>query len=64
MLADGKDAVECVAVNSSYFSLIFMDNMMPNMNGTQATKLLRESGFSQLIIGLTGNAMDTGTFDL
>ena len=44
--------------------MIFMDNMMPNMDGCAATKRLRENGYKGRIVGLTGDAMteDVSTF--
>ena len=38
-----------------YFDAIFMDFVMPEMNGPEATKAIRESGFNGLIIGVTAN---------
>jgi len=31
--------------------------MMPNMNGVQATRELREFGFENIVMGLTGNTL-------
>ena len=36
--------------------MIFMDNLMPNMNGPEATKQIRQLGYKGLIYGLTGQA--------
>lgn len=35
------------------FNLVFMDVQMPNLDGIQSTKLIREIGFSAPIIALT-----------
>lgn len=35
-----------------------MDNLMPVMNGGQATQEIRQLGFSNPIIGVTGNIME------
>jgi len=56
---DGTEAVEiCEQRGMDYFSLIFMDNIMPVMSGTHATVKLRESGFKNLIVGVTGNSLE------
>jgi len=51
---DGKSAVEfCQKVD---YDVVVMDIMMPNMNGLQALKTLKQSQPSPEIIMLTGNA--------
>ena len=52
---DGKEAVE--KARSMSFDLIFMDIQMPNMNGYEATKVIRKQGVTIPIIALTANAM-------
>ena len=52
---DGKEAVQ--HAQSKSFDLIFMDMQMPNMNGYEATKTLREAGMTIPIVALTANAM-------
>ncbi len=44
-------------IENQEFDLIFMDHMMPEMDGVQATKILRESGNTSLIVALTANAI-------
>ncbi|MCL2054096.1 MAG: ATP-binding protein [Oscillospiraceae bacterium] len=48
-------------VNSGYYDLVFMDHMMPEMDGVETTKLIRSQGDAycrQLpIIALTANAV-------
>jgi signal transduction histidine kinase/CheY-like chemotaxis protein len=55
---DGKQAIE--AAERKLYSLILMDIQMPNMNGFDATKLIRNGNgpnSSTPIIALTANAM-------
>jgi len=52
----GQKAIEAVAKNS--YDIVFMDHMMPEMNGIEATKRIREMGYGELpIIALTANAV-------
>ena len=54
---DGSQAVKQV-MSSIHYDLVLMDIQMPIMDGYQATKTLRENGYTDLIIcGLSANAM-------
>lgn len=53
---DGSEALE--AVQKAEFDVVFMDVMMPVMDGLTATRKLREMGFAAPILGLTANAME------
>ena len=39
------------------YDVIFMDHLMPQINGIEATKMLREMGYTNCIIALTANAL-------
>lgn len=40
------------------YEIIFMDYIMPNMSGPEATASMRNLGFPNPIIGVTGNAFE------
>jgi len=52
----GFEAIEKVK-NGNEYHIIFMDHMMPEMDGIEATKHLREMGYSKPIVALTANAV-------
>ncbi|MHC4544971.1 MAG: response regulator [Planctomycetota bacterium] len=52
---NGIEAVN--KITSGSYDLIFMDMQMPNMNGYDATKIIREKGYTLPIIALTAYAM-------
>jgi|GEM_PF-178999 len=54
---DGEQAVIKIT-NAPYYDMVLMDIQMPVLDGNQATKRIRDSGFADLpIIGLSANAM-------
>jgi len=63
----GAEAIEALKANR--YDLVFMDHMMPEMDGIEATKLIREMGkedphYTELpIIALTANAI-SGTREM
>ncbi len=56
----GPEAIELVRDNR--YDLIFMDHMMPMMDGIEATEIIRrdcgENGTAPVVIALTANAME------
>ncbi len=58
-VADAASGME--AVKNSHFDLIILDVGLPDMDGREACKALRKSGFKAPIIMLTGNASDADT---
>jgi signal transduction histidine kinase/DNA-binding response OmpR family regulator len=60
-VASGAESVERVRGGEPFYDLVLMDHMMPDMDGIEATKLIREAGTDYAktvpIIALTANAM-------
>ncbi|MCL2703591.1 MAG: PAS domain-containing protein [Defluviitaleaceae bacterium] len=54
--ASGYEAVDKVR-NGGTYDIIFMDHMMPKMNGVETTGLLRVMGYKRPIVALTANAV-------
>ena len=52
----GYEAIEKVK-NGNVYDIIFMDHMMPGMDGIEATRRLREMGYGEPIIALTANVV-------
>ena len=56
---DGIIALRMLNENGQVpYDAIFMDYVMPNMNGPDATRAIRELGYKGLIVGVTGNSHD------
>lgn len=53
---DGQSAIDYCLANPS-IDVLFCDIQMPNMDGIQVTQTLRQAGFNNTIVGLSGNAM-------
>ncbi|MDO4996748.1 MAG: ATP-binding protein [Bacilli bacterium] len=55
-----NSGIECINKinNGETYNLIFMDIMMPEMDGIETMKKLKEMGFSSPIVALTADAME------
>jgi len=53
---DGFEAVKKVK-DGNIYDIIFMDHMMPGLNGIDAMKAIRETGYLKPIVALTANAV-------
>jgi len=49
---DVLDKIKC----GEDYDIIFMDHMMPELNGMEAAKILRELGYTRPLVALTANA--------
>ena len=59
---DGQEAYDMVKEsmsNGQFFDLIFMDIQMPNLDGLQSTRLIRQMGYSAPIVALTAFAEES-----
>jgi len=52
----GYEAIEKIR-NGGEYDIVFMDHMMPKMDGIETAKNLRAMGYAQKIIALTANAL-------
>ena len=53
---NGLEAIKKIK-NGNEYDIIFMDHMMPEMNGLEATQALRSMGYNKPIVALTANAL-------
>jgi PAS domain S-box-containing protein len=60
-VTNGQEAVDRIAAGKPKYNAVFMDHMMPGMDGVEATKLIRalDTGYAKKIpiIALTANAV-------
>ena len=52
----GQEAVGKIR-DGNVYDIIFMDHMMPDMDGIEATRIIRESGYTHPIVALTANTI-------
>ena len=62
VVMSGQEAIDKIAQGCVY-DIIFMDHMMPEMDGLEAAKHIRDLGYTSPIIALTANAV-TGQADI
>ena len=55
-ISNGHDAIQKVKAGEVY-DIIFMDHMMPGIDGLEATKTIRKMGYRHPIVALTANAV-------
>ena len=53
---NGFSAIKKIEEKNEY-NIVFMDHMMPRMDGIEATKRMREMGYTKPIVALTANAI-------
>ena len=56
LVTSGFEAIEKVK-DGCVYDIIFMDHMMPKMDGVEAVKIIREMGYTHPIVALTANAV-------
>jgi signal transduction histidine kinase/CheY-like chemotaxis protein len=56
MATSGLEAIDKIKSGEMY-DIIFMDHMMPKMDGVEATKIIRDLGYKNSIVALTANAI-------
>jgi len=52
----GSEAIGKIR-NGEVYDIVFMDHMMPGMDGVEATKIIRGMGYAKPIVALTANAL-------
>ena len=54
--SSGFEAIDMINSGNTY-DIVFMDHMMPLMDGIETTKKLRDDGYDGIIVALTANAL-------
>jgi CheY-like chemotaxis protein len=52
----GEEAIEKIK-HGNVYDVIFLDHMMPSMDGIEVTKILRDMGYDHPIVACTANAL-------
>jgi len=52
----GYDALEKIS-NGTVYDIVFMDHMMPDLDGMETTRVMRARGYTAPIVALTANAL-------
>jgi CheY-like chemotaxis protein len=58
LFRNGKDFVDFITVSKEKFDLVFMDFLVPLVNGIECTRILRKSLKNVPVIMITGYASD------
>jgi len=56
LATSGFEALDKIKSGNNY-DIVFMDHMMPKMDGIETTRLIREMGYKRPIVALTANAI-------
>ena len=56
-VSSGFDAIKKIIDEDNIYDVVFMDHMMPKMDGIETVKKLREKGYRRTIVALTANAL-------
>gem|GEM_PF-2165881 len=54
--SNGLEAIEKINAGNVY-DIVFMDHLMPKLDGIEATKIIRDTGYTESIVALTANAI-------
>lgn len=54
--SSGQEAIDKVKAGNTY-DIVFMDHMMPGMDGIEAVQIMRSTGYTSPVVALTANAV-------
>jgi len=57
IVSNGREAIDKFVIASQAYDLVFMDIQMPEIDGIETTKILRQKGFSNPIVALTASVL-------